>query len=314
MSLIIPSKPQYSGVPYDSSAGELRWLSSLQLQGAVWNDGDFLANVTRGVLDNPTPNGALAAALAPVLNYNLFLGVVASAGAPAQDYYGVASYTGAAGTESLASLDFVVSAPAGFLPTVLVTAVGAPAGATGFYAYLGTLPTVYWLQNIGGTALGTIFTPTNPLTNAFGPNAAPAGTSTGILGMANEPSDAYFAGFPGGSASAGIRALVGASQAMAPGWDNDGFKTPVLKLQSAIIAINLLQPYYPSMDNSLAVGLNIDNTNTFIPNGTGFYIADSTQTACATVLGRAHQNIGVELNGDVGARVLVRFFPAALVV
>jgi hypothetical protein len=313
LSLIIPSKPQYSGVPYDSSAGELRWLSALQLQGAVWNDGDFIANVTRGTLVNPAPVGALATALAPVLNYNLFLGVVASAGAPKQDYYGVASFM-ATGTESLASLDFVISAPAGYLPTVLVTAVGAPAGATGFYAYLGTMPTVYWQQNIGGTTLGTTFTATNPLTNAFGPNAAPAGTSTGILGMANEASDAYFAGFPGGSASADIRSLVGASQAMAPGWDNDAFKTPVLKLQSAIIAINLLQPYYPSMDNSLQVGLNIDNTGAFIPSGTGFYIVDSTQTACATLLTRAHQNIGVELNGDVGARVLVRFNTASLVV
>jgi hypothetical protein len=313
LSLIIPSKPAYSGVPYDSSAGELRWLSALQLQGAVWNDGDFLANVTVGTLDNPTPNGSIATALGPVLNFNLFLGVTASAGAPAQDYYGVASFTDGS-IESLASLDFTISAPAGFLPTVLVTSTGAPVGATKFYAYLGTVPTVYWRQNIGGTNLGTTFTAANPLANAFGPNAAPAGTSTGILGIANEPSDAYFAGFPGGSASAGLRSLVGASQAMAPGWDNDAFKTPVLKLQSAIIAINLLQPYFPSMDNSLSVGLNIDTTNTFIPNGTGFYIVDSTQTACATVLGRAHQNIGVELNGDVGARVLVRFFPSALVV
>jgi hypothetical protein len=288
-------------------------LSALQLQGAVWNDGDFLANVTRGTLLNPAPNGALALALAPVLNFNLFTGVVASAGAPAQDYYGVASFTDGT-AESLTSLDFTISAPAGFLPTVLVTAVGAPAGATDFYYYLGTMPTVYWRQNIGGTALGTVATATNPLTNAFGPNAAPVGVSTGILGMANEASDHYFAGFPGGSAAAGDRSLVGASQAMAPGWDNDAFKTPVLKLQSAIIAINLLQPYYPSMDNSQTVGLNIDSTGAFIPNGTGFYIADTTQTACATILARAHQNIGVEANGDVGARVLVKFFSAALVV
>jgi hypothetical protein len=298
-------------VAYDCSAGELLWLAPAQNQ--VWNDGDILTNVTVGVLDNPTPNGALAAAAGPVLNFNLFLGVAASAGAPAQDYYGVASFTGAAGTESLASLDFVVSAPAGFLPTVLVTAVGAPAGATGFYAYLGVLPTVYWRQNIGATALGVTFTAANPLTNSFGAAAAPAGTSTGILGMANEQSTNFYAGFPGGSASAGPRSLFGASQSMAPGWDNDGFKLPVLKLQSALIAINLLQPYYPSMDNSLSVGINIDSTNTFIPNGTGFYIVDSTQTACATVIKRVIQNPGVEANGDVGARVLVKFFPSSLV-
>ena len=311
-SIVIPSKPQYAGVAYDSSAGELVWVAPGQNQ--VFNDGDILTNITVGVLDNPTPNGALAAALAPVLNYNLFLGAAAAAGAPAQDYYGVASYTGAAGTESLASLDFVVSVPAGFLPTVLVTATGAPAGATGFYAYLGVLPTVYWRQDIGGTTLGVTFTAANPLTNSFGAGPAPAGTSTGILGVANEQSTNFYAGFPGGSASAGPRSLFGASQSMAPGWDNDGFKLPVLKLNSGYLAMNLLQPYYPSMDMSLAVGINIDNTNTFIPSGTGFYIVDSTQTACATVVKRLSQNPGVELNGDVGARVLVKFNTSALVI
>src|ERR1700691_5869771 len=217
MSLVIPSKPQYAGVAYDSSAGELLW--GAPRPNLVFNDGDILTNVTVGTLDNPAPAGALAAAAGPVLGYNLTLGVAASAGAPAQDYYGVASFTNGSTTESLASLDFVVSAPAGYLPTVLVTAVGAPAGATDFYAYLGVLPTVYWRQNIGGTALGTTFTAANPLANSFGAGPAPAGTSTGILGVANEQSTNFYAGFPGGSAMAGPRSLFGASQSMAPGWD-----------------------------------------------------------------------------------------------
>lgn len=311
MALVIPSKPQYQGVAYDSSAGELLWTAPAL--NAVWNDGDILSNTIVGTIDYPAPNGTLAAALGPVLGVNMTTGVTASAGAPAQDYFGVASFTGAAGTESLQSLDFIISCPAGYLPTVVVTATAAPALATGFYVYLGVIPGIYFRQNIGGTALGTTFTATNPLTNYTGTVNAPVGTSTGILGVANEGSFAYFAGYPGGSAKAGPRNLFGASQSMAPGWDNDGFKLPVVKLSTGLLVMNLLQAYNPGMDGQLTVGINIDSTNLFINGGTGFYVADSTQTACATLLYRSISNPGVEANGDVGARCVFKFFPASLV-
>jgi hypothetical protein len=311
VGLVIPSKPQYNGVAYDCSAGELLWIAPAV--NAVWNDGDILANTTVGTIDYPAPNGSLAALPGPVAGVNLTTGVSASAGAPAQDYFGVASFTGGGGIESLQSLDFIISCPAGYLPTVLVTATATPAAATGFYAYLGVIPGTYFRQNIGGTALGTPYTAANPLTNYTGAINAPAGTSTGILGMANEGSFAYYAGYPGGSAKAGPRSLFGASQSMAPGWDNDGFKLPVLKMSSGLFAMNLLQAYNPGMDGQLAVGINIDTGNTFITGGTGFYIMDSTQTACATLISRLSQNPGVEANGDVGARCLFKFYPAALV-
>src|ERR1700677_1494023 len=186
MSLIIPSKPQFMPQAYNSASGELLWVAPGQNQ--VWNDGDILTTVTVGTIDYPAPNGTLAAALGPILGVNMTLGVVASAGAPAQDYFGVASFTGAAATESLASADFIISTPAGYLPTVVVTAVAAPALATGYYVYLGTIPTVYFRQDIGGTTLGVTFTAANPLTNDTGAGPAAAGTSTGIYGVANEQS------------------------------------------------------------------------------------------------------------------------------
>ncbi len=312
MSLVIPSKPQFAPSSFDGATGQLLWVAPGQ--NLVWNDGDILTNITVGTIYNPNPNGSLAALPGPVLGVNLTLGVSASAGAPAQDYFGIVSFAGAALIESLASADFIISAPAGYLPTVLVTSTAAPAGATGFFVYLGTIPGTYFQQNHAETALDSTYTAANPLTNDIGAGPAAAGTSTGIIGLANEQSTNFYAGFPGGSASAGPRSLFGASQSMAPGWDNDGFKLPVLGLATGYVAMNLLQPYYPSMDNALAVGINIDNGNTFLTGGTGFYIVDSTQTACATVIRRLSQNPGVEANGDVGARVLVKFYSSALVV
>jgi hypothetical protein len=319
VSLIIPSKPQFIGSAGDSSSGHLLWVQPAEFK--TWNDGDILTTFTAGTIDFPTPNGSLATLIGPVLGFNLTTGLAVLAGAPAQDYYGVASYTGAAGIESLPSLPFIISAPYGFIPTVSVSAVGAPVGATDFYVYLGTIPDNYYRQNIGaGTALGATFTATNPLTNYTGVARAPAGTSTGLVGMANEPQQTFFAGFPGGSASAGPRSLFGASQSMAPGWDNDGFKSPALSLNPdwGTFVMNLLQPYYPGMDYSLQVGINIDTTNLFVPaggpiGGTGFYVMDSTQTACATLIRRVEQFPAVELNGDIGARCEFRFYYSALV-
>src|SRR5580692_2010455 len=96
--LIIPSKPQYEGKQFNSSAAALAWVTPGP--GNAWNDGDILTTLTTGTVYNPTPNGSIQNAVGPTLGVNLTLGLSASAGAPAQDYFGVASFTGAAAIES----------------------------------------------------------------------------------------------------------------------------------------------------------------------------------------------------------------------
>lgn len=310
MGIIIPSKPQYAGLQFNSAAAGLAWVTPAP--GSAWNDGDILTTVTVGTIYNPSPNGSISAAAGPTIGVNMTLGTSASSGAPRQTYYGAASFTGAAAIESQLSAPFIINCPAGYVPTVAVTSTASPVNSTGFLVYLGTVPNLYIQQNHGGTNFGT-YTAANPLTNSTGTGRAAAGASTGLVGIAGESSERFFAGYPGGSLSAGDRSLFGASQSYAPGWDNDGFATPVNRLGSGKFVLNLLQAYFPSMNGNLRVGIQVDTGNMFITGGTGFYIMDSTQTACATLIGREQQNLSGEQNGDVGARCVFAFDAAAVV-
>lgn len=282
-------------------------------ENANWRDGDILTLGSTGTPLAPTPNGALAAFAGPDKSV-ITLGVTASAGKPATTYFGVVTYVGAANIESQVSEPFVINCPFGFLPTVSVSSVGAPSGATDFETYLGVIPGAYFRQAVlPGTALDATFTGANPLTNHAGVVRAATGDSTNLVGIASEDSDRYFAGFPGGSQQAGSRAPFGASQSMSPGWDNDTFKLPVAKLSQGYFVMNLLQPWFSSLENT-AAGIAIDSAG--IASGfaaTNFFIVDNTQTACLTIIRRVITNPSVNADGDIGARVLVSFDAAALV-
>lgn len=307
MATIIPSAPQWAGEGGYPTADTIQVTPD---ENAFWREGDILTTGTAGTIASPNPNGSLSTLPGPVVPSALVtLGITPSANTPAQDYYGVLTYIGAANIESQASAPFIITCPFGYLPTISVSATGAPAAATKFGVYLGTIPGLFVRQSIA-TNLGSTYTATNPLTNHSGVVRATAGISSGIIGMAGCNSDRFYAGYPGGSQQTGARSLFGASQAMSPGWDNNAFQLPVTKLAIGYVVMNLLQPWYDSLQNT-AAGVAIDTGNTFVPGGTNFFIADNTQTACLTIVKRMYQN-GYGNIGDIGARVLCKFYASAL--
>jgi hypothetical protein len=241
---------------------------------------------------------------------------VASAGAPARTLFVVVTYATNTGppptTESLASVAFIINTIPGVAAAVNVSATGAPGATTYFATYAGFLPNTYaWQAN---TAQGSAYTLANPLTNSAGVNQAPSGVSSGIVGVANTDSDAYFAGQLGATAGGSIYAggkhyVFGATQSFSPGWPNDAFKLPVGNLAIGQLEISLKQGWYPIL-NGQAIGVSIDATS-------GCFVADTTQTACATIIDQAQ---GVGLNtayapnpGDTFARIRVKFYASAIV-
>jgi hypothetical protein len=306
--IIIPSTPQWQAEAGISAPLGVQLIAD---ENAYWRDGDILTLGVTGTITAPNPNGSLATAAGP-LDIFITRGQSASANIPAQDWFGYVTYEGAANIESQISNMFVISTPFGFVPTVSVSATGAPAGATDFGVFLGVTPASIVRQSAAaGVALGATFTGTNPLTNHAGTVRAATGASTNLVGLADCDSDAIFNAAPGGSQATGKRGLFGATQSYAPGWDNSGFAAPVIKLQRGLFVFNLLQPYFAALNGSTA-GIAIDTTNTFITGGTKFFIVDNTQTACLTILRRLVSKPATEQDGDIGARVLVRFTPAAL--
>jgi hypothetical protein len=300
-------------------------------QQAAWRTGDLLINVTTGTVTTPTggtatsftnatgantPGPSLGTAPVPFnvtsSSYSATQGAVtvtasASASAPAQSLWCIVTYTITATTESQNSAPFLINTVAGVLPIVNVTATGAPAGATTYALYAGFLPLSYYRQS-AVTALGSTTTTAYPLTNSSGVNKAAAGVSTGIIGMADSDSDAYFAGIlgatAGGSQNTGKRSLFGATQSFGPGWTNDAFALPVTKLGPGLIELSLVQGFYPSLIFA-STGFNIDAT-------TGYFVADTTQTAAGTIQDIAFSP-GQGNVGDTGARVRVQLNSSAVV-
>ena len=296
-------------------------------QTAAWRTGSILTQVVTGGPITVPSGGALTAATiaGPSLGTlpvpfqvstnasSQTQGVVTvtaqtAASAPPETLFGVVTYTAAAiTTESQPSQPFIINSAAGITPIVNVSATGAPAGLTKYAVYMGFLPNTWYLQH-AVTALGTVTDLAYPLTNSTGVNQAQAGISTGILGMADCDSDAYFAGVlgatAGGSQNTGKRSLFGATQSFGPGWTNDPFALPVTKLQQGEVEISLKQAWYNSLIGS-SVGLNIDAA-------TGYFVADTTETACATIQNLAWGPGYRGDVGDIGARIRIKFNAGAL--
>jgi hypothetical protein len=303
---------------------------------AAWRASDLLISVTTGTIVVPTGGTAASFTNATgALTPGPFLGLTAStpgvpfnimtssasvtqgavtvagaaqAGAPARTLYGVVTYAITATTESQNSQPFIINTAPGVGVTIVVASAGKPAGATTYIPYLGFAPNT-WAAQAAATALGTpTGTIANPLTNSVGVNRAAAAVSSGIIGMANVDSDAYFGGIlgatSGGSLNTGKRSLFGATQSYGPGWPNDAFALPVTKLQSGFYVCNLVQPWNNTL-LSAAVGFNIDA-------GSGYFVADTTQTQAGTIDGLAYQPGGGNVN-DIGARVRVKLLAAAVI-
>jgi hypothetical protein len=291
-------------------------------QNAAWRKGSLLIQVTTGTITTPTggtaasfTNATGANTPGPSLAFNTPFNITSSsysvtqgavtvtaatsASAPAQTYFGVVTYTITATTESQNSVPFLINCPAGLLPSVNVTATGAPAGATTYALYAGLYPGQFMRQS-AVTALGTATALTNPLTNSIGLNQAASNVNSGIVGMADCDSDAYYAGVlgatAGGSQSTSKRSLFGATQSYSPGFDNLAFALPVVKLQSGLVEVSLVQAWYPALQGA-TVGWTLNAA-------TGYFTADTTATAAGTIQGLSSQPFQGD-SGDFFARVIV---------
>lgn len=278
-------------------------------QGAAWRRGDFLQNIVTGTLSTPplSGTGALATSAGP-LPAAITTSFTASAGAPAQSYYGQVSYT-EAGQESQLSAPFIINVPAGFLPTVSVAAAGAPAGATNFAAYLGLQAGYPSLQQASRTttALGATFTATNPLANSSGWNRSVTNPNAGLVGMAVAASNENFFDGAGGSFNIGAGSRTGANATMPPLAPTDVNLFYVAGLgQGQLFEINLSQAvaFYPSLVGTTA-GLALDATS-------GFWFADPNGSN--KILNIVDYRPGVATGptnqgtiGDGGTRIVIEF-------
>jgi len=198
----------------------------------------------------------------------------AAAGAPAQTFFCIVTYTNTSGSnESLSSQEFIIYCPANLLPSVNVASAGAPTGASTFALYVGLYPGYEALQQASKytTSLGSAFQIPNPLTNSLGLARAATNASANIVGLAQDDSNAlYFSGV-GGSGAIGNQSLFGATMTQQPLTGNDAFLNLVVKLQVQVIEISLVQAWNPMLAGGAVAGLLLDPT-------TGFFVADTSQS------------------------------------
>ena len=268
-----------------------------------WRNGNVLKSVTTGTVVAPNPNGSLAAFNGPVAVSNasqlsvVTVGTSAVAGAPARTYWMAVSYTDGAGVESQPSPLLPFGCPAGFVPTVTVSAAGAPGVAIDFNLYAGLFPRT-WFRQVLNTALGATATLAYPLTNYVGVVPTVAGDSANIVGFASSAFDQVFdplSGFPG------RRNPYGATMSTAPNMGQNAI-FPVEKCQVGTFELNMIQPYTGQI--GAAVGLNIDAVS-------GLPVWDTAQTQVATISGFSDG----QYQGGLGlaySRVFARFLASVL--
>jgi len=279
-------------------------------QLAAFRRGDLLQLITTGTIQAPPATtsggtGALAGVAGPTASAVTF-STTASAGAAAQTYFYVFTYANSAGTtESAPSQEFIYSVPAGYKPTVTVSATGAPSGATNYQVYTSVLPQQEVLQNTytAPTALGTAYTVTVPLANNIGVNRGSTNMNTNIAGMAINSSAAVYYSGPGGSFSVNEQSPLGATNSYPPLEPAEIFMIPVIKLSyGTTLEMSLRQPLYQPVFGNATAGLYLDPI-------TGFWVADTSQSNKVLNILQASPGVpSIQGNvGDIGARVRVQF-------
>lgn len=282
------------------------WSRTIPKAGLFFRRGAVLNNAATGTIVTPLPVGSMAALAGPLASAITF-GTTAAAGAPAQTFYLYFAYT-ATTNQSLVSGPFVQNVNAGTVPNLTVAAAGAPAAATNWAVFASYTPTFEALQQATTTttALGSAFALSNPLTNYTGAIQSPSNTNAGIIGVAAADSNATFFAGAGGAQSVGNTSLFGATQSFPPVDSLGALAVPIIKLQTCVLEMSLVQPLFPGLLNA-AVGITLDAT-------TGWHVADTTATACGTIqeiITGPFPFFG-QPSGDVGGRVRVAFTQADL--
>jgi len=269
-----------------------------------WRNGNVLKQVITGTVLTPNPNGALIGFNGPITFTNaaqlanITVGTAVSATAPARTYWMAVSYTNAGNEESQPSPLLPIGVAAGFVPTVSVSAVGAPALATQFNLFAGLYPR-QWFSQVRNTALAGTATIVYPLTNFTGIYPTVAGDATNLVGFAASAFDQVFdplGAFPG------RREPYGATMSTDPLMGTNAI-WPVESLGSGQFELNLIQSYNGQI--GAAVGLNIDPVS-------GLPVWDTTQTQVATISGFANGPFQGGL-GITYSRVYARFLSTVII-
>lgn len=283
-------------------------------QGAVCRRGDILVQaVTGSIVVPPNPGSGTFAGLPGPAASRVTIGSTTSAGAPAATYFIEVTDAEAGPKETLPSQIFVSNCPPGYVPTVLVSATGAPAGATGTYIYVGLLPDYLAQQNSSINTYATTFDVVYPLTNSAGATLAASSANANILGMAQHASNEnYFDGFGGSFLAGNPGSRLGSTNQLPPLTPDEAPLVYVVTLGAGTILEMSLNAasggFSPYMIGS-AFGLTYDTA-------TGWFTADTTATQCGNIIG---QRPGVYIGptqqgnpGDAGTRVLVQFLASTL--
>lgn len=290
-------------------------------QNAVWRAGDILINKTTGTITAPPASGSvgtgsLANTSAPGASGSNAVTITnaTTSGAAAATYYIIVTNTYSGG-EGPPSQLYVQNCPAGKTPSITAASTGAPASATNFAVYVGVVPGYLSLQQATKTttALGSAYTIPATLSNNIGWAQAATGSSSNIIGMAVNDSNALYFRGGGGSFNVGNGSILGATSALPP-------LTPFESPGSYAITLGGGQLLEMSLVNTsawspsllyTAVGLTLDAT-------TGFFIADPGQTQVATIVdhrdGAYIGPTGTGTTGDTGVRVIVQFLSSVLAV
>lgn len=264
-------------------------------QSPSFRESDFLALVTTGTINTPSPQGGLATATGPSLGQNfnlpntsasLTVGNVAitatGSGAPtnAVSYYVQLTYCDS-GSESIPGAEFILNCAGGVLPIVNVTTAGGT-GAGHYSPYIGLFSGGEARQVAALTtqAINSAFTFPSPLTNNIGINQAATNQSGSIVGIAMADAEARYARGVGGAANVGGPGnLLGYWANPSPLGPPDPLQMLVQPLiNGQLVSINLKQAWYPSLIGTTA-GLLIDPTS-------GYFVLDNSQSnKIATIVG-----------------------------
>lgn len=289
--------------------------SYFPLQASAYREADFVTLTTTGTIVTPAPAGALATAAGPVITQDVNLSTVgqtvtigavtftgvAQASAPATSYYTLLAYTATA-QQSLPSVEFVINSAVGVVPSISVSATGAPAGATNFATFNGIFSGGEALQQATTTttALGAAFTVPYPLVNSTGlQRCITNNAATNLAGLVMHDSAATYVDGIGGSFTANIGTPLGTWMPPPPLGPADPLQSLVAKFTNGQpIEVSLRQAYYPSLIGTTC-GLYIDPVSNYFEVDTSQ--SNKPFTIVEKVFGAAIEG----LPGDLNARVKV---------
>jgi len=273
---------------------------------AIFRRMDILAQATTGSLTNPNPNGSISTVVPPAITSSIVAPTVTGSSAAAR-YIMFYTYVGGGSIESQPSPEYVLNLAAGTTYTLTVPSAGAPAAATTFNTYIGTVSGGEF-QQVSGTTLGSAASIPNPLTNYNGVIQAATNASANIVGFAESDYDVTYApraGSPGPGYS--NRDLFGIDATQPPLGYLEQYQVGYYRVSAnqQLFEASLVQGWYASLIGTTA-GIKYDTT-------ANCHAIDTSQSnKIVTIVGKVQGPDNTTYGsvgdvGDTGARIICKF-------